>query len=817
VRGGDLSVSLEIESGGTTLRRGEADFPVPLGGPDSPVEIPGAPTPLAWLGLAEGEVFVQPASGVPVLCNGTRLSASHWLRDGDVLRIGSTRLEATLSGDGVRLRSEQLDDHNPTEPPVVLVPPPRSSPRAADAGTAGASVTPISFSPGVADPGGAGGRRRGAARLLIGTLVGVVALLLAFLATARTIDVAVEPAPDRVALQGFPPAIPLGSRFLVRPGAYTLVAEKEGYRRLEVPVEITASSRQKLELALERLPGRLLVDTGDVAGADVTVDGERVGTTPFPPVEVPAGERTVVVSAEGYVAFQTTLEIEGRGAEQRLDVALVANSAPVTFETTPPGATVRVDGRALGTTPLTVAVSAGRRAASFSLEAFKPASRSFTVVAGAPLRVPAVTLAPADAVLVLATDPEGASVTVDGKWRGETPVELVVAPRRPLPVRVNRAGYEDATLTVEIAPGERREESLRLSPQLGEVKIEARPPDAELLVDGEPRGRASQTLRLMTVPHEILIRREGFLPHKQTVTPRPGFTQSVAVTLKSEEQARRDRMPPRITAASGQALVLVEGMTIQMGAERREPGRRANEPLRDVELVRPFYIATSEVTNAQFREYLASHDSGRAGTYSLNIDGYPVVRVTWEQAAGYCNWLSGRDKLPPAYETRGGKLVATVPLTTGYRLPTEAEWERVARYPDGQGPLRYPWGKAFPIPEKAGNYGDTSAGDLLRRTLPDYDDGFPATAPVEGLPPNAMGLFMLGGNVAEWTHDFYAITPSVKGHLVQDPTGPAEGEYHVIRGASWRDASVTELRLSFRDQGKDARPDLGFRIARYAE
>ena len=66
-------------------------------------------------------------------------------------------------------------------------------------------------------------------------------------------------------------------------------------------------------------------------------------------------------------------------------------------------------------------------------------------------------------------------------------------------------------------------------------------------------------------------------------------------------------------------------------------------------------------------------------------------------------------------------------------------------------------------------------------------------------------------------HDFYAITPSVPGQLVRDPTGPAEGEYHVIRGASWMHATVTELRLSYRDYGKDPRPDLGFRIARYAE
>jgi formylglycine-generating enzyme required for sulfatase activity len=779
--------------------------------------MPGTPAPLAWLGLGEGEVFIQPASGVPVLCNGTRLAASHWLRDGDVLRVGATQLEAALRADGVHLRVQQLADLNPTEPPVVLVPPPPEPPRVADETAPGREVTPIAFTPGAVGATQTGGLRRRASRLLVGVLVAVAALLVAFIATARSVEVTIEPEPEEVALEGFPPAVPYGSSFLARPGSYTLVAVKEGYHRLEVPVEVTVSSRQTLEYTLERLPGRLAVDTGDVAGAEVLVDGAAVGTSPLSAVSVTAGEHEIVVRAEGYVEFQATVEIEGRGAEQRLEVELLANSAPVTFETRPPGATVRVGGRSLGTTPLTTAVSPGRRAVTYSMNAFKPASRTITVVAGQPLTVPRVELVPADAVLVLASEPAGAVVTVDGKWRGETPVELVVAPRRALAVKVAKAGHEDAALTVEIPPGERREESLRLTPRMGDVKVDVRPPDAELLVDGEPRGRASQTLRLIALPHEIVVRREGYLPHKQTVTPRPGFPQAVKVTLKSQEQAREESMPPRITASSGQELLLVKGMKIKMGAGRREPGRRANEPLRDVELVRPFYMATTEVSNAQFREFAATHDSGRAGIQSLNIDGYPVVRVKWQQAAAYCNWLSQRDKLPPAYEQRGGSLVARVPLTTGYRLPTEAEWERVARYPGGQGPLRYPWGRSFPIPPEAGNYGDQSARELLRRTLPDYTDTYPATAPVASLGANAMGIFHLGGNVAEWVHDLYTITPSISGRLVRDPTGPAEGEYHVIRGASWRHASVTELRLSYRDYGKDARPDLGFRIARYAE
>ncbi len=717
----------------------------------------------------------------------------------------------------MHLRVERLSDLNPTVPPVVLVPPPREAPRLEDRGTPGPAITPITFTPGRTEATQEGGLRRRLTRLFVWAAVLLAGLLVAFIATARSVAVAIEPEPDRVVLEGFPPAVRLGSRFLARPGTYTLVAEKEGHHRLEIPVEITASARQTLEYTLERLPGLLIVDTGEVEGADVAVDGDPVGTTPFPAVSVPAGEHQIVVQAEGYVDFSTTLEIEGRGAEQRLEVELLANSAPVTFETVPAGATVRVDGRRLGTTPLTLPVSAGRRAVAYSMEAFKPASRTITVTAGRPLTVPKVRLVPADAILVLASEPSGAAVTVDGQWRGETPLELVVAPRRSLDVHLAKAGHEEGELTVEIVPGERREETLRLAPRLGQVKVEARPPDAELFVDGQSRGAASQTLELIALPHEIEIRRDGYRTHKQTVTPRPGFTQAVRVALKSEEQARKESMPRRYTNPAGQEMVLVDGMKIKMGAARREPGRRANEPLRDVELVRPFYVSTTEVSSAQFRKRTPSHSSGRTGTQSLDIDSYPVVKVSWEQAAAFSNWLSRQAGLPPAYEQRGGKLVPRVPLNTGYRLPTEAEWERVARYPDGQGPLRYPWGSSFPIPPKAGNYGDQSSKELLRRTLPDYDDGHVATAPVDGLGPNALGLFHLGGNVTEWMHDFYAITPSGPGRLVRDPTGPAEGEYHVIRGASWMDATVTELRLSYRDYGKDARADLGFRIARYAE
>jgi formylglycine-generating enzyme required for sulfatase activity len=277
--------------------------------------------------------------------------------------------------------------------------------------------------------------------------------------------------------------------------------------------------------------------------------------------------------------------------------------------------------------------------------------------------------------------------------------------------------------------------------------------------------------------------------------------------------------PPvaRITTSQGATLQLVAPGAIRMGASRREPGRRANETIRDVVITRPFYLAVHETTNGEFSEFAPSHSSGRAGGANLAERDHPVVRVSWQDAVRYCNWLSEQQGLPPVYVERNGEWIARSPLPTGYRLPTEAEWALVARGGGGSAPRKYVWGEQLPMPEKAGNYGDAAARDILGGAHPDYNDGFAATAPVGSFNANPIGIFDIGGNVAEWVHDTYTIHSPSNGSTERDPVGPAQGEYHVIRGASWMDTRLTRIRLSYRDYGNEPRPDVGFRIARSAE
>jgi len=652
-------------------------------------------------------------------------------------------------------------------------------------------------------------------RLPRGVLAGAPLLLLCAWAlfAARAVEVEVEPEPDRLTVSG--PQLRLGGIRLLFPGPHTLRAEKAGYRPLEAAFEVTRDPRQIARFRLERLPSLLALELEPASGVRIFVDAAERGTTPLPPIEVTAGEHEIVLRAEGYAAHTARITAAGGGDTQVLRAALAPDRASVRFDSDPAGAEVRVDGAAIGTTPLTADLTSGTRRVAVALSGYRPASRTIVVVAERPLVVPSFRLEPLPGRLSVTSEPPGALVSVDGAFRGETPVELELPAGRAHALKARKAGHDDAEASVTLARGEVRAVELRLLPQLGEVVVAAEPPDAEVVVDGESRGPASQTLRLTAAPHEFELRREGYETHRARLTPRPGYSQTLRVRLRSQKEAAAAARPDVLRPASGHELRLLAGGRFRMGASRREPGRRANETEREVELVRPFYLATHEVTNAQFRRFDAGHGSGRFGPHDLGGDSHPVVQVTWEQAAAYCNWLSIQEGLPAAYTARDGRLVARSPLGTGYRLPTEAEWSRAARYP-GAGPLKYSWGAALPPAPRSGNFGDASARSLAPLVLREYDDGFPASAPVGSFAANALGLHDLAGNVAEWVHDVYTIPPA-GAPLERDPTGPASGELHVILGSSFLQGSVSELRLSYRDYGTKPRADVGFRIARYAE
>jgi formylglycine-generating enzyme required for sulfatase activity len=95
-----------------------------------------------------------------------------------------------------------------------------------------------------------------------------------------------------------------------------------------------------------------------------------------------------------------------------------------------------------------------------------------------------------------------------------------------------------------------------------------------------------------------------------------------------------------------------------------------------------------------------------------------------------------------------------------------------------------------------------------------YNDSYRGPAPGGIFSPNDFGIYDLAGNAAEWMHDIYTANPSAI-VTIDDPTGPPQGTYHVVRGSSFMHGRFSELRWAYRDYGELARADVGFRLARY--
>jgi formylglycine-generating enzyme required for sulfatase activity len=193
---------------------------------------------------------------------------------------------------------------------------------------------------------------------------------------------------------------------------------------------------------------------------------------------------------------------------------------------------------------------------------------------------------------------------------------------------------------------------------------------------------------------------------------------------------------------------------------------------------------------------------------------HPVQDVTWFECVKWCNARSEKEGRTPAYYTSPTNRSAAAVFRTGqkfgmvndwvlwnggYRLPTEAEWEKAGRG-GGRG-CRYSWRENNTIQHAQANYQATldESYDIspTRGHHPAYNDGVkPYTSPVGSFRPNAYGLYDMTGNVWEWCWDFLGSNYYSSCHLY-DPQGPTSGPRRVFRGGSW-DSHANGSRIAWR-------------------
>ena len=245
-------------------------------------------------------------------------------------------------------------------------------------------------------------------------------------------------------------------------------------------------------------------------------------------------------------------------------------------------------------------------------------------------------------------------------------------------------------------------------------------------------------------------------------------------------------------------MVRIDGGIFTMGSPVTETNREDDEgPQRRV-TVNPFYISKFEITQYEWNLVMEKDNPSW-----FKGENRPVEQVTWFDTLEFCNALSLKEDLVPAYKING-RNISWYRTANGYRLPTEAEWEYAAR---------------------AGTVTTFHYGNNLDSSMANFNGNYPyghaprgefrkETMDVGSFNPNIWGLYDMHGNVWEWCWDWFG---EYSQRNTINPQGPPTGIYRVLRGGSWYyDAKYLRAAYRYINHPEYSSYNIGFRIVRSA-
>jgi formylglycine-generating enzyme required for sulfatase activity len=398
------------------------------------------------------------------------------------------------------------------------------------------------------------------------------------------------------------------------------------------------------------------------------------------------------------------------------------------------------------------------------------------------------------ASLAVVGSPSGGKVDVTGPSGPLKPVGLGTTLRDLAPgaysLKISKSGYEPQTHNLSLDPGAVQRVEIELI-RLGGLKVSGSPAGAKVSVSAEKLGFSNEgglpwsAQGLQSGIYTVEIRRSGYASARRKVTVKAGELASVSVGLNTGSgwDEKSAAGGGALTSRWGYKMVRIPAGTYTMGSNS---GGSDEKPVHQVRLTRAFAMGATEVTQAQYQALMGNNPSHFKG------DNRPVEQVSWVDAARFANAASARDNLQRCYDISGSNVRWSRGLAcTGYRLPTEAEWEVAAR---------------------AGKDYKYAGGDDLSAVAWTEENSSGRTHDVATKRPNDFGLYDMTGNVWEWVWDGYG--PYESGTIV-DPTGVKSPSDRVLRGGSWYDtAADARLAIRFR-YGPGLRDNgLGFRLSR---
>jgi serine/threonine protein kinase/formylglycine-generating enzyme required for sulfatase activity len=491
----------------------------------------------------------------------------------------------------------------------------------------------------------------------------------------------------------------------------------------------------------------------------------------------------------------------------------------IRIETEPPNAMVVLDGQMKRSPAQFDGLPTGRHNAHIALSSdYDPIDVPIEIAPRAAAHPPKFKFVRSHGTARIESKPAGARFELrDGEQivqHGTTPATLASMPTGKYALVLRRDDRE-VKETIEIR---RNEETVKQVEFVsGRVTATSQPARAKILVDGKEAGVAPLELDLSEGPHEFVAQYKTWPEQRRTIQCAGGRTESVAFEFAAGSV--------KITSAPAGASVFVNGVEkgvtplpledLEPGEVRYElrlagfkpievtgmvkPGEQTFLPARFVNRAGPQrgqpwenslgmkFVPLGDVLMCVWPVRVRDYESFCAATARARLvpdfaqDGsHPVVRVNWEDAGAFCEWLTKREQ--GAEQLEEGQ---------SYRLPTDIEWSLAVGLADEGGATpeerdgkarEFPWGKQWPPPTGAGNFAD-GASRRGAGTIAGYHDGFGQTSPVGSFAANALGIYDLSGNVWQWCDDYYK----------------PGSRWGVLRGGSWGTSAMGELRSSYRN------------------
>tara|TARA_B100000886_G_scaffold201004_1_gene138761 strand:+ start:5147 stop:7024 length:1878 start_codon:yes stop_codon:yes gene_type:complete len=501
------------------------------------------------------------------------------------------------------------------------------------------------------------------------------------------------------------------------------------------------------------------------------------------------------VKSKNHISYKSKLEINKYADEILVPIIMQEVNKKLVINSEPNQASVFLNNVEVGVTPLSVNLNTTSNNILIKKSEYKDNKIDYIVKNNNSDQI-IIKLIEDEDVINIKSIPSQASLFFNENYIGISPLKFKIQDKGIL--KIKKYGYVDDIINIT---KDTKELNIALTEDLSEVFISSDPP-SDVFLNDEYIGKTPFTKKIQKIKHKISFKSKGFRTLNESFEPTKDKQNITKELLTVKEASLLENKKYSRTSIDGE-IILFEPGSFLMGSSKIESRRDINEIMRSVKITKHFYISKNLITEEQYSLFKRSSKSN-----------LPINNISWIDAAKFCNWLSSKEGFENFYEIKNDQIISFNMDSKGYRLPTEAEWEYVAKSNTPEKYI-YSWGSDRKINKLVGNIADVSTQGILSNFIDDYDDGYDERSPVGSFRSNQNDINDLTGNLSEWVNDFYSVEFVQQSKVFQDYIGPLAGTSHVIKGSNYYSSTPLQLGLSYRTYGNEPNDLVGFRIARW--